>query len=100
MPLSIQAIDDKAVTEGGNVNLSCHASGIPPPMVYWVKAGGQRVNGSVLMLTNINRSEAGEYRCEASNDCSSATERASIIVQCKCYFLKFNMFFSIFSKFL
>ena len=68
------------------MNLSCKASGIPPPMVYWVKAGGQRVNRSVLMLTNINRNETGEYRCEASNDCGSATERASIVVHCKLAF--------------
>ena len=85
MPSSIQAIEDKTVTEGGSVTLSCHASGIPPPMVYWVKAGGQRVNRSVLMLTDISRNEAGEYKCEASNECGNATETASIDVQCKAF---------------
>ena len=68
------------------MTLLCNASGIPPPMVYWVKAGGQRVNRSVLMLTNITRNETGEYRCEASNDCGSATKRASIVVHCKLAF--------------
>ena len=88
VPSSIQAIDDKTVTEGGSVTLSCYASGIPAPMVYWVKAGGQRVNGSVLMLPNITRNEAGEYRCEASNECGNATETANVDVQCKCLFFK------------
>ena len=92
VPSSIQAIDDKTVTEGGNVNLSCNASGIPPPMVYWVKASGQRVNGSVLMLTNINRSEAGEYRCEASNECGNATETTNVDVQCKVFPFLFLFF--------
>jgi len=44
-------------------------------------------NGSELVFTNINRSEAGEYRCEASNECGSASETATIEVQCKLFCL-------------
>ena len=91
MPSSIQAIEDQTVTEGGNVTLSCHASGIPQPMVSWLKAGGQRVYGSVLMLPKVNRSEAGEYRCEATNECGNASETARIDVQCKQTCLKVIM---------
>ena len=65
------------------MTLSCNASGIPPPMVSWFKADGQRIDQSELVLTNINRSEAGEYRCEASNECGNASETATIDVQCK-----------------
>jgi len=84
VPSSIQAIDNKAVTEGNNVNLTCDASGIPLPTVSWIKVGGgQRTHSDVLVLTNISRSEAGEYRCEASNECGNASESASIDVQCK-----------------
>ena len=83
VPSSIQAIDDKAVTEGNNVTLSCHVSGIPPPMVSWIKHYRQRIDNNVLELIKISRSEAGEYRCEASNECGNATETASIDVQCK-----------------
>jgi len=36
-----------------------------------------------LELSNVARSEAGEYRCEASNECGSASETARIFVQCK-----------------
>jgi len=82
VPSSIQAIDNKAVTEGNNVNLTCDASGIPLPTVSWIKVGGgQRTHSDVLVLTNISRSEAGEYRCEASNECGNASESASIDVQ-------------------
>ena len=60
------------------------ASGTPLPTVSWVKVkDGQRLIGSKLMFTNINRSEAGEYRCEASNECGNASETAIIDVQCK-----------------
>ena len=53
-------------------------------MVFWINvASGQRTNSSVLEFTNINRSEAGEYRCEASNECGSASETVNVTVQCK-----------------
>ena len=85
VPSSTQPIQNKTVTEAGNVTLYCMASGIPPPTVSWVNVGnGQRLNGRELMFTNINRSQAGEYRCEASNECGNASESTSIIdVQCK-----------------
>ena len=66
------------------MTLSCNVSGTPPPMVSWIKVDGQmRINGSELVFTNINRSQAGEYRCEASNACGNVSETATIEVQCK-----------------
>ena len=43
----------------------------------------QRVSGYRLEVTNIDRSQAGEYTCEVSNECGNATETATIDVQCK-----------------
>lgn len=83
MPSSIQAIDDMKVVEGDNVNLMCYVSGIPTPMVSWIKPGGPRHNGHMLEVTHINRTHVGEYKCEASNECGNATKTASIDVQCK-----------------
>ena len=83
MPSTIQPIKNVTVTAGGNVTLSCNVSGTPSPIVSWIKADGQRTNRRELMLININRSEAGEYRCEASNQCGNASETASINVLCK-----------------
>ena len=72
------------ITEGGNVTLSCNASGMPSPMVSWIKVvGGEHFNESELVFTNVSRSQAGEYRCEASNLCGNASETATIEVQCK-----------------
>ncbi|XP_078379817.1 hemicentin-1-like isoform X2 [Oculina patagonica] len=78
---SIQPLQNETVTEGEAVNLTCNASGTPDPTVSWFKPDGQRVDGSHLMLTNINRSEAGEYRCEASNECGNASQTTTIDVQ-------------------
>ena len=61
---------------------------MPPLMVFWIKPNGQSVAGKVLEFVNINRSEAGEYTCEASNECGNATEMASVYVQCKNFIFK------------
>ena len=90
VPSSIQPIQNKTLTEGGSVTLSCNASGMPSPSVSWIKvSSGHRTNGTELVFTNINRSEAGEYRCEASNLCGNDAESVSVDVQCK-YYIAFN----------
>ena len=84
VPASIQPIEDQFVVERRNTSLTCNASGNPQPTVFWINvASGQRTNSSVLKFTNINRNEAGEYRCEASNDCGSAVEAVNVTVQCE-----------------
>ena len=81
---SIQPIENQTIMEGNSLTVVCNASGIPPPVVTWIKVGGgMATNGSELVFTNISRLEAGEYRCDASNECGSASERATIEVQCK-----------------
>ena len=84
MPSTIQPLQNKTITEGGNVNLSCNASGTPLPVVSWVRIStSQRFDVSVLQLTNVSRSEAGDYRCETTNECGNASEAQNIDVQCK-----------------
>ena len=83
MPSSLQVIDDKKVTEGDNVTLLCRVSGMPSPMVSWMTPNGQRHSGYMLEVKSINRSQAGEYTCEAINECGNATKTASIHVQFK-----------------
>jgi len=85
VPSAIQPIENVNITEGRNWTLLCNVSGIPPPMVSWIKVGGGNIiaNGSELVFTNINRNETGEYRCDASNVCGNASETATIEVQCK-----------------
>ena len=66
------------------MTLSCNVSGIPSPTVSWIKVdGGERFDESELVFTNRSRTQAGEYRCEASNQCGNASETATIEVQCK-----------------
>ena len=65
------------------MTLMSYVFGMPTPMVSWIKPGGQRYDGNMLKITHINRTQVGEYKCEASNECGNATETATIDVQCK-----------------
>ena len=49
-------------------------------MVSWMTPDSQRVSGYKLEITDINMTQAGEYKCEASNECGNATETANITV--------------------
>jgi len=81
---AIQPLQDVNVTEGGNLTLLCNVSGVPPPMVSWIKVGGDTITSAhELVFTNINRTQAGQYKCEASNLCGNASQTATIEVQCK-----------------
>jgi len=91
VPSFIQPIQNTTTEEGENVTVSCNAFGTPPLMVSWIKVDGvERFNGSELVFTHIDRSQAGEYRCEARNECGNASETATIEVQCKYQFSVLN----------
>ena len=83
VPSSIQVIGDKKVTEGDNVTLLCRVSGMPSPIVSWMTPNGQRHSGYMLEVESTSISQAGEYKCEAINECGNATKTASIHVQFK-----------------
>ena len=84
MPSSIQSIEDQFIIESHNTSLFCNASGTTQRTVFWINvSSGQRTNSSVLEFTDINRSEAGEYKCEASNECGSVVEVVNITLQCE-----------------
>ena len=54
----------------------------------WIKPDGQSVAEKVLEFMKIHRNKAGEYTCEASNECGNSSEMASIDVQCKHFIYK------------
>lgn len=66
------------IIEGEDANIECKAHGKPPPRYTWVKSltqqnltnadrfGVDESNG-VLTIANVNREDAGEYQCLATN---------------------------------
>jgi len=55
------------VTEGDNVTLYCNATGNPPPEVAWIRSGEVLMKPSVNLVSAINRSQSGMYKCMAWN---------------------------------
>ena len=72
------------MVEGENRTLACNVSGSAVLTVTWteVSSGGQS-NGVMRYLTNISRYKAGEYICEAANDCAKSSASTFLTVLCK-----------------
>ena len=82
--------------EGYNVTLTCNAIGNPEPNVSWTVKGrhmgisyNPRISFSQdkkkMIITNLRRTDSGEYRCKAINNLGDVTSYgAKLDVQCKC----------------
>ena len=72
------------MVEGENRTLTCNISGSPVLTVTWTEvSSGSQSNGVMRYLTNISRNNAGEYICEAANDCGKSTASTFLTVLCK-----------------
>ena len=79
--------------EGVNITFSSDANGIPEPTFTWTKDGSavtanDRISLSAdnkqLSLTNVNRTDSGEYRCVATNSVGTVNSNAATLtVHCK-----------------
>ena len=72
--------------QGSSVTFSCDANGVPEPTFSWSKDGSavtadNRISLSAdnkqLSLTNVNRTDSGEYRCVAANSVGTVYSNAS-----------------------
>ena len=75
------------LTETEHLNqIQCTADCIPVCTMTWSGPNLPAGTTSVLKLQNINRNQAGNYQCTASNDIGSLMSViVTIIVNCKCY---------------
>ncbi|VDL79232.1 unnamed protein product, partial [Nippostrongylus brasiliensis] len=48
----------------GSVSVSCSATGIPQPVVYWILESGERVEGRTLQLRNLVKDTTATCRAE------------------------------------
>lgn len=91
---------DMMVPEGGSAKLVCKARGYPPPRIVWRREDGgtivtrgnptghverlASVEGEVLSLTKVTRSEMGAYLCIAANGVPpSVSKRMMLHVHCE-----------------
>ena len=82
--------NDKPLLEGSDLQLFCIASGRPAPNITWRKIfpSGSESNvlhrGITWNFKKINRTEAGTYRCIASNGVGNPVSRAlRVYVECE-----------------
>jgi len=80
--------DTETKSEGENVFFSCDADGNPVPVMSWTRNGSpietinnSRINFSAdnkqLTITNVVRTDSGEYGCVASNILGNTTSKAA-----------------------
>uniref|UniRef100_A0A1B0G2H1 Ig-like domain-containing protein n=1 Tax=Glossina morsitans morsitans TaxID=37546 RepID=A0A1B0G2H1_GLOMM len=90
---------DMMVPEGGSAKLVCRARGHPKPKITWRREDGREiiarngahqktkalaVEGEMLTLSKVTRSEMGAYMCIASNGVPpSVSKRMKLQVHCK-----------------
>ena len=85
--------------QGSSVTFSSDANGIPQPTFSWTKdtfavTADNRISFSAdnkqLSLTNVNRTDSGEYVCVATNSVRTVhSNAATLIVHCKKTFTHF-----------
>ena len=74
------------ITEGSNVTLHCNATGNPTPNIIWRRNAISTVlhQGQSYIMYNINRNQAGNYICSASNGIGNKTNvTIAVTVHCK-----------------
>jgi len=76
-------------TEGDNVTFTCDVIGNPVPTISWTRDGspvetsgnssriGISVDKKELTITNVSRTDSGEFRCVAENSVGNETSNAA-----------------------
>ena len=71
--------------EGQNINISCSATGQPPPIITWSKSIGDLPVGAVvsstaLKINNVKNQDGGTYVCRAKNILGNVQGTAQLMV--------------------
>ena len=85
-PLINISLGGKYYIEGSPVTIACEASGKPQPNVAWLRNGVVESSGkkaAFINFNNINRTDAGQYTCQANNSVEVTSIDTTIIVYCK-----------------
>ena len=84
VPSKVYPLENITVMEGEDRTLICNVSGSPVLTVTWTEVSSSNQSSGVMRyLTNISRNNAGEYKCEAANDCGNSSASTFLTVHCK-----------------
>ena len=86
---------EPTVLQGDNLQLTCEASGRPEPNITWTKEEpsnqgniGVVQEGKLLTITDINKTDAGNYTCTAYNGFGKLESRTVHVIVTSEYALK------------
>ena len=72
-------LENKIVKKGDSVTLFCNVSGLPAPTVVWTQVStGDKWNSETWIISNIDISKIGDYRCDANNMYGIASDTMNI----------------------
>lgn len=79
----------QTVLVGAAVEFECLAIGDPQARITWSKLGSRIrpeviVRGGMMKIERVEQSDAGQYRCTATNDVGAVQSNIILHVQCKC----------------
>ena len=78
------------VNEGNSASFQCSVTGNPEPAVAWSRVNSQSVlslsavSGGMFRLRNVKGSDAGIYRCSATNILGNAYQDTQLVVNGEC----------------
>ena len=81
----VQILPSNVLNEGDSVVFNCKVEGYPLITCKWIKDGVNITNNCLdLTIHNINRRDAGEYKCIAENSYGvKVSSRRKLDVYCK-----------------
>lgn len=87
-PLIDYVSNNATVNETGSIILFCNATSNPQLNITWDFLSGPNpmnlAKGTTLTLANVNRNQAGTYRCKAENGAkANATANIHVTVNCE-----------------
>lgn len=79
----------QSVLVGAAVEFECLVVGDPKARITWSKVGSRIrpevvVSGGMVKIERVEQSDAGQYRCTATNDMGTMQSNVILHVQCKC----------------
>lgn len=86
-PIPLQR--NQPAARGGSVLIVCDPVGAPRPTIRWYRQGSQITSGGRfnitedgnLRITDVQDSDAGDYRCEATNTFSTESSTGSLVIK-------------------
>lgn len=99
-PVSVQIGTRVTVLSGVRLEITCTASGIPEPSIFWLRQGKQidfserfSVHNGTLVVRAIRRSDEGSFTCTANNTIGKTATSTQVDVLGKSF--KINLLVSL-----